>query len=209
MTVTWLLWIVLAFIAGALPFSLLIGHIFLGKDIRQYGDGNPGATNVLRASGSKAWFILAIALDMSKGLFPVGIAYWFGGYNDISIVPIAIAPIIGHAFSPFLGFNGGKAIAVTGGVWIGLTIMEAPIVQSILLTYWFLSIDSSDWAVLMAGISYLIYLLLTHPEPVFLAVWILNLLILIIKHRHGLTRLPGIKRWLPLIPRQQTPAEVL
>lgn len=197
-----LIWTVAAYLIAAIPFSVLIGRVIFGVNIRQYGDGNPGATNVKRASGSMFWFIVAVFLDGGKGLFPVGIAYWIAGIQDMRIVPIAIAAILGHAFSVFLGFKGGKAVAVTGGIWTGITILEMPIVIGILLTYWFLSLDSSDWAVVLMMISLLIYILIGHPgNQVFVAIWIGNFIVVLIKHRHGLTRLPGIRRWLPFLPR--------
>lgn len=200
-TTTQWLWIGATYLIASIPFSLLIGRIFFGLDIRKYGDGNPGATNVKRATGSMGWFLFALSLDTAKGLFPVGIAYWILGWHGLPIVLIAWSAVIGHAFTIFLRFNGGKAIATTVGVWIGLTIMEAPIVMTLLLTYWFLSLDSSDWAVICWWFSYMLYLLLTNVHnPAFLLIWLGMGVILLHRHRQGLKRLPGIKRWLPFLP---------
>src|SRR5688572_25060187 len=96
------LWAVTAFFIGSIPFSVLLGYLVAGVDIRNFGDKNPGATNVLRATGSKFWFIIAVNLDICKGLVPVALAYWYAGISGIEITAIALAAIAGHAFSPFL-----------------------------------------------------------------------------------------------------------
>ncbi|MAU11338.1 MAG: hypothetical protein CL607_16065 [Anaerolineaceae bacterium] len=201
------LWTVATYLIASVPYSVLLGKWFFGVDIRDYGDGNPGATNVYRASGSKLWLIVAVCLDGAKGLFPVGIAYWIVGIRDMGIVPIALAAIAGHAFSLFLGFNGGKAVAVTFGTWIGLTIFEMPIVMGLMLVYWFRSLKESNWVVVMVMLYALLYLLLTRPDNLpFLAIWLGNFAIVLFRHRQGLNRLPTIKRWLPFLPKERTAA---
>ena len=109
---TTLIWIIIAFMCGALPFSVWVGKLALHTEIRNYGDHNPGATNVIRAGGWK-WGVPALLLDYLKGAIPVGIAYFVVGLDGVSLVLVALAPVLGHAFSPFLGFHGGKAVAVT------------------------------------------------------------------------------------------------
>ncbi len=196
-------WGLLAFFSGALPFSVWIGKFALRTDIRRYGDANPGATNVFRAGGK--WIGgVALLLDFLKGALPVGLAHLQGGLTGWPLVAVALAPILGHAFSPFLRFKGGKAVAVTGGVWCGLTLWEGPTVAGLLLglAYWLIAVDG--WAVLTALLGLLLYLLLTpddwngwaaRPSTwVILAVGIGNLLILAWKHRMDL-RQP--LRWRP------------
>jgi len=197
-----LVWTVATYLIASLPFSVWIGRLVFGVNIRNYGDGNPGATNVYRASGSRFWYIVAILLDGHKGLLPVGIAYWILGWRGIEIVPLAWAAIMGHAFSIFLNFQGGKAVAITGGVWIGLTLLEMPIVMSVLLVYWYRSVKESNWAVILWLLSVGLYLLLAHPtNTAYLLVWLGNFLIVLYRHRDGLNHLPTIKRWLPLLPK--------
>lgn len=118
------LWIALGFLSGSLPFSVWIGHLALGKDIRCYGDGNPGGTNVIRV-GSLSWGVCAMIMDFLKGAIPVGIAHYVAGVTGWWLAAAALAPILGHAYSPFLGFRGGKAVAVTFGAWTGLTLWLA------------------------------------------------------------------------------------
>ena len=87
-----LIWILLSYLSGALPLSVWIGRL-AGKDIRQYGDGNPGATNVLRAAGW-GWFFVALCADFSKAAVPVGLAHYVFQWQDWWLLPIALAPSI-------------------------------------------------------------------------------------------------------------------
>jgi glycerol-3-phosphate acyltransferase PlsY len=108
-----LIWTLIAFIAGSLPFSVWVGRLALRTDIRRYGDHNPGATNVGRAGGWQ-WGALALLLDMLKGALPVGLAWYWGGLAGWALLPVALAPVLGHGYSPFLGFRGGKALGRVG-----------------------------------------------------------------------------------------------
>ncbi len=196
-------WIAIAFLSGALPFSVWIGRLALGADIRAYGDGNPGAANVLRAGG-RGWGALALWLDYLKGAAPVGCAHLLGGLTAWPLVVVALAPVCGHAWSPFLRGRGGKAVAVTFGVWTGLTIWEGPTVLGLLLTLAVLSVDVAGWAVLLAMVGMLVYFALTPPAlngldlraaliPDLLATWIGNVLILAWKHRADLATRPRLR----------------
>lgn len=104
--------VLLAYVVGATPFGFLAGKL-RGIDIRQHGSGNIGATNVLRTLG-KPVGITVLALDVLKGLLPVLIAK---SVSDSSIIHIAsaMAAILGHNYTFWLGFKGGKGIATTAG----------------------------------------------------------------------------------------------
>lgn len=181
----------LAFLLSAIPFSLFIGRLVFGVDIRQYGDGNPGATNVYRASHSRFWMLVAIILDSFKGTVFVTIAYWGLYWHDLRIVPVAIAAVAGHAFSPFLGFRGGKAVAVTFGVWMAFTLYLMPIVLGIQLGLWYRLIRESEWVVIFMMLGGLVFLLLFHRhQTAWLLIWLGNFLILAYKHRAGLYHWP-------------------
>jgi acyl phosphate:glycerol-3-phosphate acyltransferase len=192
-----LIWPLVAFCCGALPFSVWIGRWVLGRDIRQVGDANPGATNVLRAGGRLA-AAGALLLDLLKGAAPVGLAHFVFGVGGWPLVVVALAPVLGHAFSPLLGFRGGKAVATTGGIWCGLTLWEGPTVGGLLLgvAYWL--IDGDGWAVIVAVTGLVLYLLVSpatwnlfDARPagwIILAVGAGNLVILGWKHRADLAR---------------------
>jgi len=99
---------IIAFFIGAIPFSLLIGKIFLKKDIRKVGDGNPGATNVLKSGGKITAFVSGL-FDFLKGAIPVFIALNFFNYSNIRLFFISISSILGHAFSPFFEIQRWKS----------------------------------------------------------------------------------------------------
>jgi len=184
--------LIFAFISGSLPFSVWIGRWFLQTDIRDYGDANPGATNVLRAGGRKA-AALAYLLDIFKGAFPVGLAHLYAQISGWPLVAIALMPVLGHAFSPFLGWRGGKAVAVTAGIWMGLTIWEGPTIGGLALGILFTVLATDGWSVILAMVALGTYLWLTPPSwnfldarpeimPTMLMIWVGNLLILAWKH---------------------------
>ncbi len=186
--------VVFGFFAGALPFSVWIGRLALGRDIRTVGDGNPGATNVLKAGGV-GWGAAALLLDFLKGALPVAVANFVWGFEGPALVITALAPVAGHAFSPFLGFKGGKAVATSGGIWCGLTIWEVPTVGGLLLGFWFLFIAESGWSVILTILSVMVYLVLAHFDPTLLAVAVGNLALLTWKHRAELRRPPSLRPW--------------
>ena len=174
--------ILFAFTCGSLPFSVWIGKLLLRKDVRHYGDGNPGAANVFRTGNALAG-VLALMLDISKAAAPVGWAYFNLGIRGISMVLIAVAPILGHVFSPFLSFRGGKALATALGVWIGLTIwkLSLPAVVGALVGIALFTLPG--WSVMLAMSGILAVLLIWLPDPLLLAVWFSELFILAWTHR--------------------------
>jgi len=210
-SIQFLIFLVAGFLAGSLPFSVWIGHWMLGDDIRNYGDANPGATNVFRAArgarGSdsgrslrKVAGILAVLLDGFKAAIPVGLAWLWVGIDGLPLALVAVAPVAGHAWSPLLRFRGGKAVASTGGTWTGLTVWEGVAVLGLGLFLTTRIIRANGWAVMGAMALMLAWLLLTPPEwnyfgarpapSVMLLTWTLNMLILIWKHREDLSQPP-------------------
>jgi glycerol-3-phosphate acyltransferase PlsY len=187
--------ILVAFICGALPFSVWIPRIFLGKDVRQYGDGNPGAANVFR-TGKNFLGLIALLLDVSKAAAPVGFAYHNLQIRGIPMFFIAVAPVLGHMFSPFLAFKGGKAIATVLGVWIGLTLWVASLPAVIAAAIGSVIFTSSVWSVMLAMIIILITLLLGNPTALFLSIWAAVTLLLTWTHRVELRQTPHLRSWL-------------
>jgi glycerol-3-phosphate acyltransferase PlsY len=185
------LWSLFGFFLGSLPFSVWIGQLALRKDIRQVGDHNPGATNVMRAGGF-TWYSVVLVLDITKSALPIGLATTIAGIEGWSLIPIAIAPPLGHAFSPFLKFRGGKAVAASFGVWIGLTLWKIPLVSLLLLSFFALLITPAGWAVMLtlAGMGLTIWMWL--GDPVLIGVLLTNSILLIYTHRDDLRQRP---RW--------------
>ncbi len=195
-----LLWIALAFFCGALPFSVWVGKIVLRKDIRQYGDANPGAANVFRAGG-KGWGWLAILLDISKGALPVGLANYGAHITDWSLALIALAPVAGHAFSPFLHFKGGKAIAVSLGIWCGLTLYQVPLVLGLILGIYIVLLTNNGWSTVLGFATLVVYLFIIAAPLWMLSVWLGNLIIVIYKHRADLARPTALRPWVKHLTR--------
>jgi len=191
----WIAMVLGSFLCGSLPFSVWLGKLFLNEDVRNYGDGNPGAANVFR-SGSKVLGLLALILDVSKAAVPVGLSYYNLGIRGIPMIFIAIAPILGHVFSPFLRFRGGKAIAATLGVWIGLTIWRASSVGVIGTVLGIILMTSAGWAVMLGLVMILIALIFWMPDPLLLMVWVSETIILAWTHRNDLRQKPALRPWL-------------
>ena len=156
-------WIAAALVLGSFPFSLWIGKIFLHKDIRRFGDGAPGATNVARA-GSKALFVIAALLDALKGTVPVLLSQTLSGMTGWQLTAIAIAPVVGHAFSPFLNFKGGMGMAPTFGVWLGLTGWPGPAMLALCIGFMFIIQKNWVWAS-VAGLIIFLIVLMVWPDP--------------------------------------------
>jgi glycerol-3-phosphate acyltransferase PlsY len=176
------IWTLAGFAAGAIPFSALIARRCAGADISGIGDGNPGAANAWRAGGWRAG-APALALDFLKGALPVVLARDVGGVNGGALVPVALAPVLGHAFSPFLRGRGGKALAVTFGIWCGLTLYEAPLVLGLFMLIFFFGQTVDAWGAVLGMLGLGGYLIARQAQVFLLAVWLGNLIILVWKHR--------------------------
>jgi len=178
-----------AFWLGACPFSVWVGHKFLGKEIRDYGDGNPGAANVFRAGGRKS-YILAMLLDIAKGVPFVFLAHSLWGFPEMAVVVVGLSAILGHAFSPFLGFKGGKSIAVTFGVLFALPQYELLLSFAAFLLIGFIFMERDAWIVMAGAVGSLAYLAITKGnswEPLFM---LGVLVILAVKHLNDLKTVP-------------------
>ncbi len=181
-----LLWIIISFVSGSIPFSFILGKIILHEDIRKYGDGNPRAVNAWKAGKAKIG-LPALLLDFLKGVIPVMIAIRIVGITGWGAIAVSLAPVVGHAFSPFLGFKEGKAVAVTFGIWTGLTLWQGPTVIGAFLGISAQFKIADAWSVMISMLGLFIYLgffyrIAGFDQTTFL-VWIGNIAILAYKHR--------------------------
>lgn len=195
-----LVWTVLGFCAGSLMFSYWLGLLVLKRDIRTVGDSNPGASNLFRAGG-RALGVLGLLLDYAKGVVPVLAARSVGGLETegAALIPVVLAPVLGHAFSPWLRGRGGKAVAVTFGVWTGVSLWEGPVVLGALLTFWYALSARDGWTVFVAMLCFVFYLLIRGVEGwvwIGLGCWA----ILTVKHwselRQGWAWRPWVRQYL-------------
>jgi glycerol-3-phosphate acyltransferase PlsY len=176
---------VAAFFLGACPFSLWIGRAGLRKDIRDFGDGNPGASNVFRAGG-RVWGVMALMADILKGMPFIVTAEYILGYAQPVGYVIAICAVLGHAYSPFLRFHGGKALAVFGGTLLALGRWDIIICLVILFFIGFLFINNDAWTVMCGMAGTLVYLSLTGTDTWEIAFMAGVTVILLFKHIQGL-----------------------
>ncbi len=107
---------------------------------------------------------------------------------------VTLAPVVGHAFSPFLGFRGGKTIAVTFGLWTGLTLWEGPTIIGLSMGILVILQKSDAWAIVLAMLTFLFYLLIQQADVTILTIWGGNVLVLGWKHLHDLRDLPKLRK---------------
>jgi glycerol-3-phosphate acyltransferase PlsY len=174
------------FVSGSFLFSAWLVRL-RGRDISRVGDGNPGAVNAFKAGGAGIG-IAALWLDFLKGALPVAAAKYLLGVEGWWLVPVALAPVLGHAFSPFARGRGGKALAVCFGIWCGLTLWEGPTVFGVLLGLCGLAVRNDGWRVVFALLGLLGWLLARGADPVLLSVWAGSAAVLAWKQRHELAQ---------------------
>ena len=188
-----LIWTFIGFISGSVPWSLICVRTLSGQDVRRIGDGNPGATNAWISSG---WMVgsISMLLDVFKAAVPVWI--FTNQFSDtsypehfLSVTVVAISPIIGHAFPPFLRFRGGKALAPSWGSWIALTSGMAFPVAVLILGVMHLMQRNHAITVTTCLIGFIVIFSIIDTQALIIF-GILNLLLVIFKHRseyqHGI-----------------------
>jgi len=182
-----------AFLVGAIPFSVWLGRLFARKDVREYGDGNPGAINVFR-SGNAVLGVVVLLLDVTKGVLPVALAVDPGGFSGWQLAVIAILSVAGHAFSPFLRFRGGKAIAVTLGTWIGLMAWEVVFIGVTVVTVARFVVRHDARAVVLALIAMAVGIAVFTPDMWLGVVLAGQFAIIVWKHRVAFREPPRPRR---------------
>jgi len=182
-----------AFWLGACPFALWLGRWRLKKDITRYGDGNPGSANVFHAGGSVKLGLIAVLLDIAKGVPFVLISHLILGLPIVVVMAIGLSAILGHAFSPILQFKGGKSVAVTFGVLIALPQPDILFAYTILTVLGFLFIEQHSWTAISGPIGTFVYLLIGRGVSWELLFMLCVLTLFIIKQRQGLQSLPVFK----------------
>jgi len=177
---------------GSLPFSVWWVRWTVHAEVRTFGDGNPGAISAWRAGGWRVG-VPVLVLDVIKGGLPVALARFAFELGGWSLVPIALAPVLGHVFSPWLRFRGGKGIAATFGVWTSLTFWVVPMTMGLLMAAIMAFQTVSGWTVMMAGLATLIVLLLLRVEAFLVVAFVLNLTLLAWTHRKELLSAPTLR----------------
>jgi len=177
---------ILSFLLGSVPFGYIIGKL-KGVDVRNYGSGNIGATNVSRVLGKK-YGLLVLLLDALKGAAAVLIAKAAGLPAEYQVLA-GISAIAGHCFSPWLGFKGGKGVATALGAFLVIspktTLVAFLIFLAVLLTTRYVSLSS-----ITAALSYpLLYKVFENPSPFSFIVVSVGALLIVGKHHSNIRRL--------------------
>lgn len=176
----------LGYLLGAVPFGVVVSSVMGLPDPRTVGSRNVGFTNVLRVSGTKAG-VLTLLGDMGKG-WVMGWAAMHWLTNESFIMMVALAPILGHMFSPFLGFQGGKGVATALGSVLGLS----PSMGTLLLLIWLGTVAIwrySSGGALAAFATFPVVAIVNEQRQEFLVFAIIVSSLVWIKHKDNIVRL--------------------
>ncbi|MFZ1563401.1 MAG: glycerol-3-phosphate 1-O-acyltransferase PlsY [Leptotrichiaceae bacterium] len=187
--------ILIAYVLGSIPNALWVGKTFKNIDVREHGSKNTGSTNAARVLGPKLG-IFTLILDILKGALPTYLGIVLGadlltrmtGIDKLDVIVIGMAAILGHTFSLFLKFKGGKAVATTLGVFLVLV----PYAILILLVVFFVIFGLTKYVSLASIVSAValpiaVYLTTRHIPLTILGI-IIGLLV-IIRHKENIKRL--------------------
>lgn len=197
-----MLWIILAiiisYLIGSIPTAYIFGRVLKGIDIRKHGSGNVGATNALRVLG-KGPGILVLLLDVLKGLLPV---VYLGNYilsktsinSEFIYIGIGLFCICGHNWTVFLNFKGGKGIATTLGVLIGLSvhIVALRVIILMVVGVWvvvFILTRKVSLGSLIAAFCFPIFMLAFKQSLFLIIVSFLLSIFIFIRHKSNISRL--------------------
>jgi glycerol-3-phosphate acyltransferase PlsY len=183
------LWLFASYLLGAIPTSHLVSRAFAKIDLRQHGSGNLGATNLYRVLGWK--YAVPVALfDIAKGAIPVLVFAPQASRAELFALACGVAAIVGHVFSVFVGFKGGKGVATAAGVMLGIT----PLALAASAVVWGLVLRITGYvslgSIAAAAVLPVAVYLLDHPTtPEILWVDVVVALGVIVLHRRNIQRL--------------------
>jgi glycerol-3-phosphate acyltransferase PlsY len=192
MDATAVAWIFASYVIGSIPFGLLVSMLLFKQDLRKLGSGNIGATNVLRNFGVQP-FIAVMLLDMAKGVAAVAIGRALGLDPNLSLLA-GLASIIGHNWSIFLGFKGGKGIATSGGVIIAaypwqVTVAVLGMFVLVVLLTRIMSVASMSAAVTFTVATFIAFLGEWAEKWAFMVIAVVGAALAIYQHRANIKRL--------------------
>ncbi len=191
--------IIVSYLIGSIPTAFIFGRLLKGIDIRQHGSGNVGATNALRTLGTVPG-IIVLLLDVIKGIIPIVmiaqplIHRTHAAHPDLILILLGISGIIGHNWTCFLNFKGGKGIATTLGVLIGLAtaITGLRVIILLLLGTWIVVFAASrivSLASIIAALSLPVYLIVFKQSKVILTAGFILTIFVLLRHSLNIRRL--------------------
>ncbi|MGC8930766.1 MAG: glycerol-3-phosphate 1-O-acyltransferase PlsY [Dictyoglomus sp.] len=182
-----ILLVILSYLIGSIPSALIVGKLWKGIDVRNYGSGNLGATNVLRVLGWGPAVIVAV-MDVGKGILAVYLAQSFLHSDYLFVLLCVIATVIGHSFPIFAGFRGGRSVGVSFGILFYLFPKSSLIIFFIAIIIVAVTQYKSVASIISALIyPFLLYHIEKPPMEYFIGVILVCLFII---YRH----IPNIKR---------------
>ena len=187
--------IIVAYILGSVPNALWIGKVFKGIDIREHGSKNTGSTNAARVLGAKLG-ILTLILDISKGAIPVVLSFFMKadllenmtGISGLDPIMVGIFAIIGHSFSLFMKFKGGKAVATTVGVFTVL-VSKALLLAAVVFFVIFAVTRYVSVSSITAAISLPIFIFFLYCDVPYTIFGGIIAILIIVKHKSNIQRL--------------------
>ena len=183
----------IAYILGSIPTSYIMGKLIKGIDIRDFGSGNVGATNALRILGTKVG-IITLIMDIGKGFLAVNIArFIIQEPSDLILIIAGLFAILGHIFTIFLKFKGGKGVATSAGVFIALVPIPISIALFVfIVTVWlskFVSLGSILAALTLFISELVVNIRNSFSELEILIFTFIIALFIIIRHKSNIQRL--------------------
>ncbi len=185
--------LVAAFLVGGIPFAYLAVLAVFRVDVRKHGSGNPGATNASRM-WSKRWqfpvFAAIFLLDAGKGYVTAGVLpRLFDGLDGYAPAAAGAAAVLGHTFSPFLGFRGGKGVATTMGALLALEPLATAIALAVFLLIWVPTrIVAAGSLGIAVALPVAVWLHGKAPDAVLVLAIVLGVLI-VVRHRSNIARM--------------------
>ncbi|QQB05917.1 glycerol-3-phosphate 1-O-acyltransferase PlsY [Macrococcoides caseolyticum] len=176
--------LLLAYLLGAIPTGLIVGKLFFNKDIRKFGSGNLGATNTFRVLGKKAGIFVTI-FDVVKGVLPAIFPIIYD--LDIHGIWFGLAAIIGHVYPIYLKFKGGKAVATSAGVILGVNPVVFLIIAVIFFTLLFTTRMVSLTSILTSIGNFITTLF--FDDIILQIISFLIMLLIIIRHSSNIKRI--------------------
>ncbi len=188
--------VLIAYLIGSIPTAFWVGKYFHGIDIREHGSKNAGATNTFRVLGKKSgWFVLLV--DVLKGVAAATLPYWFQshfiGFKDellITQLSASFSAVFGHVFPILAAFRGGKGVATSLGIVIGINPLAAAICLIVFLFVFIFSKYVSLGAILAAlFFPFVSYFILKNDIQIMIIFTIVLSLLVIVAHRKNISRL--------------------
>ncbi|SIS37336.1 glycerol-3-phosphate 1-O-acyltransferase PlsY [Salimicrobium flavidum] len=172
-----LLFAIIAYILGSIPSGLLVGKLVYNIDIREHGSGNLGGTNAFRVLGFKPGLFVTIA-DILKGSVAAALPLWLG--TELNGIIIGIFAVIGHMYPVFARFKGGKAVATSGGIILGVN----PLLFAIMLLTFFIALYLSKYVSLSSMVTGVVIVGVTIIQQEYLLTLVTGILTVFVIYRH-------------------------